>query len=90
MNPLKYMLNPVVYRIPFHLPEHEMDRADLHYDYNFFEIGYYGHPAFPYAHIQIYRTTKLILSHIWEEYNPFIYDTLNNKKYTIGLLVLCL
>ena len=27
-------------------------------DYYFFEIGYFGHPAFPYAHIQLYQATK--------------------------------
>ena len=30
-----------------------MEHADLPDDYNFFEIGYFGHPAFPYAHIQL-------------------------------------
>ena len=44
------------------------------------EIGYCGHPAFPYAHIQLEQATKLIPSKFQEEEYPFIYDTLNNKK----------
>ena len=46
----------------------------------FFENVYCGHPAFPYAHIQLEKCTKLILSHFQEEDHPFIYDTLGNKK----------
>ena len=46
----------------------------------FFEIGYCGHPDFPYAHIQLDKSTKSIISHSQEEDHPFIYDTLNNKK----------
>ena len=38
-----------------------MERADLPDDYNCFEIGYYGHPAFSYAHIQLEQATKLTL-----------------------------
>ena len=47
---------------------------------HFFEIGYCGHPAFPYANIQLEKSTKLILSHFQKEDHPFIYDTLNNKN----------
>ena len=46
----------------------------------FFLIGYCGHPAFPYAHIQLEKSTKLIPSHFQEEYHTFIHNTLNNKK----------
>ena len=35
LKPLKAMLNPVVDRISFQELEHEMERADLHDDYNF-------------------------------------------------------
>ena len=45
-----------------------------------FEKGYHGHPAFPYAYIQLEQATKLILSHFQEEDHQFINDTLNNKK----------
>ena len=57
-----------------------MDFTDLPDDYNFFEIGYCGHPVFPYAHIQLEPATKLILSHFHEEDQIFIHDTLNNKN----------
>ena len=46
----------------------------------FFEIGYCGHPAFPYACIQQEQATKFILSQFQEEDHPFIYDALGNKK----------
>ena len=57
-----------------------MELADLPDDHNIFEIGYCGHPAFPYAHIQLEQDTKSTLSHIQEEDYPFIYDNLNNNK----------
>ena len=44
--------------------EYEMERVDLPDDYNFFEIGYCGHPSFPYAHIQLEQATKLIISYL--------------------------
>ena len=47
------MLNLVVYRIYLQQLEYEMERADLPDDYNLFEIGYCGHPAFSYANIQV-------------------------------------
>ena len=57
-----------------------MERADLPDDYNLFEIGYCGRPAFTYAHIQLGKATNLILPHFQEEDHIFIYDTLNSKK----------
>ena len=51
----------------------------------FFEIGYFGHPTFPYSHIQLEQYTKLILSHFQEEDHSFIHDRL--KKDTIGFLI---
>ena len=47
------MLNCVVDRFYFQQLEYEMDRVDIPDDYIFFEMGYCGHPAFPYAHIQL-------------------------------------
>ena len=67
-----------------------MYRADLPDDYNFFVIRYCGHRDFPYAHIQLEQATKLVFSHFQEEDHTFIYDILNNKKDTIGLLIFCL
>ena len=46
----------------------------------FFDIGYCGHPSFPYAHIQLEQATKLILLYFQEEDHSLIYDTLNNNK----------
>ena len=60
--------------------EYEMDPADLPNNYNYFEVGYCDHPAFPYANIQLEQATKLILSYFQEEYHLFIHYTLNNKK----------
>ena len=58
------MLKSEVDRLSLEQLEYEMDRADLPDDYNYFEIGYCGHPNFPYAHIQLDQATKLILSHL--------------------------
>ena len=58
---------------------YEMERADPPDDF-FLEIGYCGHPALFYAHIQLEQATKLILSHFQEEKRPLIYYTLNNKN----------
>ena len=64
INPLKAMLNHVVVdRLSLQKIEYEMERVDLPDDSNFFEIGYCCHIAFPYAHIQLEPSTKLILSH---------------------------
>ena len=61
--------------------------SDLPNDYNFLLVNY-GHPTFPYAHIQLKKATKSIHSHFREEEHPFIHNTL--KKDTIGFLILCL
>ena len=66
LNPLKAMLNLVVDRISLQQLEYEMERADIPDDYNFFEIGYCGPPAFPYVHIKLEQSTKLIISHLQE------------------------
>ena len=57
-----------------------MERIDLPDEYNFFEIGYCGHPDFPYAHIQLEQATKWILSHFQEEDHPYIVNYHN--RYT--------
>ena len=64
MNPINSMLNQVVEILSLHQLEYEMERVDLPDDYNCFEIGYCGHPAFPYTHIQLEQETKLIFSHL--------------------------
>ena len=50
------MLNPVVDIISLQQLEYEMERADIP-DY-LKKIGYCGHPAFSYAHIQLDQATK--------------------------------
>ena len=37
---------------------YEMERTNLSDGYNCFEIGYCGHPAFPYAHIKLEQAIK--------------------------------
>ena len=59
-------LNLVVDIISLQQFEYEIERADLPDDYNFFEIVYCDHPDFPYAYIQLEKSTKLILSHFQE------------------------
>ena len=63
-----------------------MDYTDYPVDYNYFEIGYCGHPHFPYGNIQFRQATNLKLSYFQKEYHPFIHDTLKNKKTQLGSL----
>ena len=58
------MLNLVVDIIYLRQLEYGIERADIPDDYNCFEIGYCGHPALPYAHIQLEQSSKLIISHL--------------------------
>ena len=74
------MFNIVVDRIYTQHLEYEIEHVDLPDDYNCFEIGYCGHPAFPYAHMQLEQSPKLIISHFHEVDHSYIYDTLDNKK----------
>ena len=82
------MLNHVVDRLSLLQLEYEVECIDLPGDYNCFEIGYCGHPDFPYAYIQLEQVIKLILSHFQQEDHPFIYDTLVNKKTKLVCLYL--
>ena len=84
------MINLEADRISLQQLEYEMDCTDYPVDYNFFEIGYCGHPNFPYTNIQLEQASDIILSHFQEEDHPFNNDTLRNKRDTIGLLILCL
>ena len=63
LKPLKSMLNPKVYRLYPQQLEHKMYCTDYPVDYSFLEIGYCGHPNFPYSDIQLKKATNLILSH---------------------------
>ena len=62
MKPLNTMLYHVLDRLYLQQLEYEMELVDLPDYCIFFEIGYCGHPAFPYARIEQEQATKLILS----------------------------
>ena len=61
IRPLKSMISSEVDRLSLQNFEYEMDCTDYPVNYNFFEIGYCGHPNFPYANIQFKKATNLIL-----------------------------
>ena len=60
--------------------EYEIYFADYPDKYNFFELGYCGHPQYPYSNIFINQASDLILSHFQEEYHPFISDALIDQN----------
>ena len=66
------MINHVVEILSLHQLEYEMEHVDLPDDYIFFEIVYCGHPAFPYAHIQLEQDTTSIIFHSHKENHIFI------------------
>ena len=61
-----------------------MDRTDYPDKYNFFELGYFGHPQYPYSKIFLYQASDLILSHFKEKYNTFISDALRYATDSIS------
>ena len=73
LRPLRVMIKSEVSRLSLQKTKYEIERANLPDDYNCFEIGYCGHPVFPYAHIQLEQATKLILLHFQEEDHSFIH-----------------
>ena len=74
------MINHVVEILSLHQLEYEMEHVDLPDDYIFFEIGYCGHPAFPYSRVQQEKATKIIISYLQDEYHLLIYDAPGNNK----------
>ena len=80
ISPYLTILNLEVDRLSLQQPEYEMDRTGYPVNYNIFEIGYCGHPNFPYTNIQLKQSSDLILSHFQEEDHLLINDTLRNKK----------
>ena len=60
--------------------EYEMNFTDCTDKYNFFEIGYCGHPKYPYSKIFPDQASDLIISHSKEEDHSFIKDALRNEK----------
>ena len=63
IRPFLTMLNIEVDRISLQQLEYEMDRTDYPVDYKSFDIGYCGHPNFPYTNIQLKQASDLILLH---------------------------
>ena len=74
LRPLKSLINFEVDRLSLLKLEYEMDCTDYPVHYNFFEIGYCGHPNFPSANIQFKQANNLTISHFQEEDHPFIHD----------------
>ena len=65
-----------------------MDRTDYPDKYNFFELGYCGHPKYPHTKIFLDQASNLIILHFKEEDHFFIKDTLRNNKIKWVLLYL--
>ena len=84
ISPLNTMLNFEVDILSLQKLEYEMDRTDFPVDYIFFEIGYCGHPNFPYGHIKLEKATKLILSNLRQNN---IHSFMIHKKNTIAFLL---
>ena len=80
LSPLKSILNSEVDRLSLRQLEYDMDRTNYPIDYNCFEIGYCGHPKFPYAHTQLKQATNLIMSYFQEEDHSLNHNTLKNRK----------
>ena len=74
------MLNTKFDRLSLQQLECEMDCTDYPDKYNFFELGYCGHPNYPHTKIFLVQASDLILSHFKEADHFFIKDTLRNKK----------
>ena len=53
LRPFLTMLNLEVDRLSLQKLEYEMYCTDYPINYNFFEIGYCGHPTYPYTNIQL-------------------------------------
>ena len=58
-----------------------MDSAGYPDKYNFFELGYCGHPHYPYSKIFLDQASDLILLYFKEEDHPFISDALRDEKF---------
>ena len=63
-----------------------MDFADYPENYNFFELGYCGHPQYPYSKMFLDQASDLILSYFKKEDHSFIKDALRNEKIQLVLL----
>ena len=66
--------------------EFEMDPAGYPDNYNFFELGYCGHPQFLYSKTFFDQASDLILSQFQDEDHPFISEA--NRAKNIHLVLL--
>ena len=73
-------LNSKLDRLSLQQLEYEMYFPDYPNKYNYFELGYCGHPQYPYSNIFLDQASDLILSHFKVEDHSFIKDALRNKK----------
>ena len=73
-------LNSELDRLSLQRLEYEMNFTDYPDKYNFFELGYCGHPQYPYSKIFLNQAGDLILSNFKKENHSFIKDALRYKK----------
>ena len=88
ISPLKSILHFEVDWLSLQKLQYEMDCTDYPDYYNCFEIGYCGHPNFPYATIIFKKATNLILSHFRENaiYSFMIHST-TKKMQLVSLFI---
>ena len=82
----QHFLDSKLDRLSLQKLEFEMDSAGYPYEYNFFELGYCGHPQYPYSNNFLDQASNLILSHFKEKDHTFITDALRNEKIQLFLL----
>ena len=58
----------------------------LSWQVQFCELGYCGHPKYPYSKFFLGEASDLLISHFKEEDHSFIKDALINKKIQLFLL----
>ena len=63
-----------------------MDSAGYPDEYICFELGYCGHPQYPYSNIFIDQVSDLILLHFKEEHHSFISEALRDESIQLVLL----
>ena len=55
-------------------------------NYNYFELGYCGHPQFPYSKVFLDQASDLKPSHFQDEDHPFISEALRDENIQLVLL----
>ena len=73
-------LDSKLYRLSLQQLEFEMDSAGYPDMYNCFELGYCGHPQYPWSNIFLDQASDLILSYFKEEDHLFISDALRDEN----------